>query len=482
MSPKKRSNVRFKHTPLYRAKEPHALTFLVQRSSFWIATLSVGAFVVGNMVGQHGWYMFWKSVLGKEKEQIVYTGVVSPIEKVPDYVAWAEFGGDPHRHTYRQVPQKALMPLPKYDATSSYLYVGKHRGQVYSVGHAGAYRTGGDNDGSHPGVDIRVPVGTPIRSIANGIVDDVRENGSFGKFIVIKHTNVPDPDNPKATTTLYSTYAHLSAMYPEEGDIVQKGDRIGLSGQTGFASGPHLHFQMDREEAPWHPYWPFTNSEASRAGYSFTQAVDNGLHKERIFAYMVHPMHYIQADYPAVTLIANADTETDVQPTRTVRVRPTRLQRTERLRSRRDARLQARLARRRTNRQPVVRREAEEPSVIVSREEVVSAGVEPVTHAAAQSIKKVQIDHDGAFAGRRWEQVGITLQDANGNTITNPDFTGHVYVRTAYGDAEFRPAKLAMRDFTNGHATVEMLPRGRRTVVIQVQPFRSISKPMRYSR
>ncbi|MDD3897228.1 MAG: hypothetical protein PHU04_05345, partial [Candidatus Peribacteraceae bacterium] len=98
MKQKKLPKVRFHHTPLHRRREPHVFAYLAERTSFWVATLSVIAFLVGNMVGQHGWYVFWRSVWGEGSDAyIVFTGTVTPIEKVPDYVRWAQqYGGDPH--------------------------------------------------------------------------------------------------------------------------------------------------------------------------------------------------------------------------------------------------------------------------------------------------------------------------------------------------------------------------------------------------
>src|SRR3989338_3953731 len=105
----------FAHSHLYRRREPHAFQFLSQRVTFWVAALSVIAFVTGNMMGQHGWHVFWKSVLGGYDDSlIVYTGTVSPVEYVPDYTKWSLYGGNAEEHTYRQVPKDVLIPLPSY--------------------------------------------------------------------------------------------------------------------------------------------------------------------------------------------------------------------------------------------------------------------------------------------------------------------------------------------------------------------------------
>ncbi len=512
----KSPKVRFHHTPLHRLKEPHALTFLIERSSFWIASLSLVAFLVGNMVGQYGWHVFWKSVWGEGSDVfIAYTGTVSPIEKIPDYSTWAtKYGGDPSKHSYRQVPQDALVDIPSYSSSKQRRENGFYDiGQVYSVGYMGSYSTGGERDGSHPAVDIRVPVGTPVRSMANGVVMEVKSSGGFGKVVVIKHPNVPDPSNPRNTTTLYSSYAHLSSAYVKKGTVVQKGEQIALSGKTGFASGPHLHFQIDREEAPWHPYWPFTDSEAYKAGLSVTQAINSGFHRERGYAYTVHPMLYVQANYQSntssPTLVASSDAEEKittrrVAPTTVIRRAPSLRQRIASAQARALERARVRIARQRfsgasrgvitsINVQPIPVQPKpqsqpepepkDEAPIVVKKEEVVSASAEqPATFTSGVSgtINSVSVQHDGSFSGRGWETIRITLLDAEGRAITSPDGFKDIYLRTAYGKAEFRPTVLRERNFIRGEAAVRMLPRGRRTVVIKVQPYGDISTPMQY--
>ena len=501
MKQQKLPKVRFHHTPLHRRVEPHPLMFLIERSSFWIATLSVVAFLVGNMVGRHGWYTFWNSVWGEgSSATIVYTGTVPPVEKVPDYVRWAqEYGGDPHLHTFRQVPQDLLVDLPQYDSLTQIDHQENSTiGQVYSVGYMGAYSTGGERDGSHPGVDIRMPVGTPILSIANGVVTEVKEgDAGFGTFIVIEHPNVPDPANPKQqTTTIYSIYAHLSVAYIEEGMVVHKGERIALSGKSGFVSGPHLHFQIDRDDAPWHPYWPFTTSDARKAGYSTADAVNAGLHQAQGLLYTVHPMLYVQSHYATpATLVASADSDevvdSEEEPEVKVAQRPLTLaERVSRMRSIREERIRQRLARRKFS--TVVQADTVQPvldSVVVSKSTIVSASLdEPTTVPSAtpsqnaEPVHTVSVEHDGSFSGRSWERIEITLLNTDGQRVSTPNLRKDIYLRTAFGKSEFRPTVLKAEDFVNGSAVVYMLPRGQRTVVISVQPFNVLSRPMKYQR
>jgi len=93
------------------------------------------------------------------------------------------------------------------------------------------------NNGGHPGIDIFAPIGTPIYASHNGTVlatgntDLVRNCYSFGKWIMIIHGD-----------GLSTLYAHLSAIDVSKGQSVGAGQLIGLSGMTGYATGPHLHF------------------------------------------------------------------------------------------------------------------------------------------------------------------------------------------------------------------------------------------------
>lgn len=99
---------------------------------------------------------------------------------------------------------------------------------------ARAYRTQ-----FHGGVDFSARVGTPIYAVADGMVwrTDNNDKGTsrwkkyqYGRYILIKHEN-----------NLSTLYAHLSRAVVKNGDIVKAGDLIGYSGNTGYATGPHIH-------------------------------------------------------------------------------------------------------------------------------------------------------------------------------------------------------------------------------------------------
>lgn len=446
-----RSQIGFQTSNLHAMREPHATYFLKQRASFLIAALSLFTFVVGNMVGQHGWYTFMASVLGNEDlTQIVYVGTVTPLENVVDYDCWGRFGGNPKEHTFRQAPRECLRAMPSYRSGTNLL----------SMEYMSSYAEGREGTGDHSGIDFRVPQQTPVRSVMNGIIHSVgSQPRGFGTYIVVKHPNVPDPDNPRNVTTLYSTYGHLSSVYATEGDIVSKGELIALSGNTGFSTGPHLDFRLVRDTAPFLPYDPYTEED----GYKYT----------------VSPLAYVESHVrdtgtPHTTLIASSSEEEVVMREEPVSI-------VARLQARRAERLAQRLAER-TSRQAValttgvVTPEPEpEPEPVIlseSTEETVRTG----------AVTSVDVSHDGSFSGRGWEKVRIRLIDDNGDTVSNPRIDHDILLRTEFGTAEFRPQVLSPLDFNQGEATVYMLPRGRRTVVIKVLPFNVIAAPMEYER
>ncbi|HLP86360.1 MAG TPA: peptidoglycan DD-metalloendopeptidase family protein [Candidatus Paceibacterota bacterium] len=88
----------------------------------------------------------------------------------------------------------------------------------------------------HYGLDFRAAVGTPVFAMASGVVEGFGDTdlscpkASFGKWIFIKYNN-----------GLSSTYGHLSAISVKKGQEVKAGDIVGLSGNTGSSTGPHLH-------------------------------------------------------------------------------------------------------------------------------------------------------------------------------------------------------------------------------------------------
>ncbi len=98
------------------------------------------------------------------------------------------------------------------------------------------YRTDpktGKQNAFHNGLDLAVPLNTPIKSPMPGVVFSISTVGDGGNQIIIKHDNG------------YKTgYAHLNKILVKKGDKIKQGDVIGLSGNTGKSTGPHLHLTL----------------------------------------------------------------------------------------------------------------------------------------------------------------------------------------------------------------------------------------------
>jgi murein DD-endopeptidase MepM/ murein hydrolase activator NlpD len=85
----------------------------------------------------------------------------------------------------------------------------------------------------HNGVDYAAPRGTPVRSVGDGVVEFAGQQNGYGNIVQIKHSK------DRATV-----YAHLSRIDVELGQRVEQGQHIGAVGATGWATGPHLHFEF----------------------------------------------------------------------------------------------------------------------------------------------------------------------------------------------------------------------------------------------
>jgi murein DD-endopeptidase MepM/ murein hydrolase activator NlpD len=89
----------------------------------------------------------------------------------------------------------------------------------------------------HYGVDFAAPQGTPVRAASDGVVILAGRNGDFGNRVELRHQE-----------GWATTYSHLSRVAAElrPGQRVQQGQVVGWVGQTGLATGPHLHFELYR--------------------------------------------------------------------------------------------------------------------------------------------------------------------------------------------------------------------------------------------
>lgn len=223
-----------------------------------------------------------------------FNGTTMPIAYIPD---WTKAANQDKSKRFEDISISEYMPIPLYDPITllnagntsksdlilRYTYITQYMGN-YKLDYK-------EFAGSHLWEDIRAPIGTPVLSIANGVVIRTVEADAIGtKFIVIRHDNVPINWINK---TIYSGYLHLSEINVQEWTKVRKWEMIGRVGITGMATTPHLHFQIDTAEAPFHPYWPFTSGESKAAGVDFYSAINIGLGKENAIKYTINPMAFI---------------------------------------------------------------------------------------------------------------------------------------------------------------------------------------------
>ncbi|PID79576.1 MAG: hypothetical protein CSB19_02180 [Clostridiales bacterium] len=94
----------------------------------------------------------------------------------------------------------------------------------------------------HTGIDLAMPIGTPVKAADGGVVIFAGNRTSYGRIVIIDHG-----------ARMSSFYAHCSELLVKPGDKVFKGQRVALSGNTGRSTGPHLHFEVRMDDVPLNP-------------------------------------------------------------------------------------------------------------------------------------------------------------------------------------------------------------------------------------
>lgn len=442
-------------------KHPNHKKHTAKRAIAWGAAF-VYMIVAVSMVSMNA-TDFQASILSN-KSVPAFNGTVSPIQKAPNYVA---FSSSDYGLSFSSLSQSKIMDIPDYNPNELKTLVGsltwgnsahdqiRNAKITYSVPYMGNYELDGrEYAGSHLAVDLKIPNGTPIYAIANGEVTKASMQGSgFGNHIVIKHPNVPTFDNENKTETLHSSYSHMKSFNIKEGDIVKKGDLIGYSGNSGLSTTPHLHFQIDRDTAPWHPYWPFTSKEASDAGMNFTQAVNNGLNQADAIAKTVNPMLYVQKYRNGAVNSVSAPISTP-NPTLTPTPTPTSTEEEDedRVREAIEDLMNERIEANNEDPEPVVEQVVEEPA--------------PEPTIGEVNFEFVSGD---TFSTRQPMTIQVKAVDKNGDTITDFVPTGSVKIETVRGAADISPKNLTYADFINGVADVKITPRTDRPLQLRIK-------------
>lgn len=96
----------------------------------------------------------------------------------------------------------------------------------------------------HNGVDLAVNDGTEVKAFASGVVDYIGDSPIYGKYLQLKHEG--------GVTTFY---AHCSKLCVQQGEAVSAGQKVAESGETGNATGPHLHFELKRDGVRLNPLY-----------------------------------------------------------------------------------------------------------------------------------------------------------------------------------------------------------------------------------
>jgi murein DD-endopeptidase MepM/ murein hydrolase activator NlpD len=94
----------------------------------------------------------------------------------------------------------------------------------------------------HEGVDIASRLGSPIKAMADGVVSFAGEKAQYGRIVEITHGR-----------GLTTRYAHVLSLLVKVGDKVNRGDAIALVGSSGRSTGPHVHFEVLRDDQPLNP-------------------------------------------------------------------------------------------------------------------------------------------------------------------------------------------------------------------------------------
>lgn len=105
----------------------------------------------------------------------------------------------------------------------------------------------------HSGMDIAAEVGTPVAAFSDGVVEFIGESEAYGLYIQLDHGN-----------GIKTFYCHCSELYARKGERVEAGQTIAAVGETGNATGPHLHIELKRDGVLLNPLYYIESVEAKQ--------------------------------------------------------------------------------------------------------------------------------------------------------------------------------------------------------------------------
>ncbi|MGL5831301.1 MAG: S-layer homology domain-containing protein [Candidatus Altimarinota bacterium] len=387
------------------------------------------------------------------KKAAPYDGTTMPIRQIPD---WVGLSSDQWKLKFSEMPAGKLISAPEYKPeqltipSSSLNWSNaadraiRNAQVTYSVPYMGSYKLNGkEYDGSHLAVDIKIPVGTPVFAIGNGVVTKVSQSDAgFGKHIVVRHDEFPSMDNANVKTTYHSSYSHLNSTLVQAGDIVSKGQQIAESGQSGTATTPHLHFQIDKDSVAWHPYWPFTSQEASNAGMDFFSAINGGLGSSAAIAATISPLAYVQK-YTSGSASNNNSTGSDSGSNTSTEPNNDQLPPVNE----------------NTNTDTNTDEIPETEEEVVEEVPVVEEPVVEVVDVVKMP-SKLELNYDKAFAVNSALLIKVVALDEDGKIIDKVDSAVDLYIKVENGSAKLDKTFLTAADFKNGIAEFRVTPKG----------------------
>ncbi len=200
-----------------------------------------------------------------------FVRAVYPVSRVPNWGAMTK--PEEWNRSYDELTAADFVPVPSYVMSKLTVPFASlmnprnipeiTRKLFYSTHFFSSYDLdAAEFTGVHPGIDLKLALGTPLGAVAGGRVYQVRSNSLLGMHVLIEH-RLPSGEG------FYSVYAHLGSISVSEGQDVSPGTIIGRVGMTGSTSGPHLHLQIDRktgdgQHAVYQPGSVPSRSEADR--------------------------------------------------------------------------------------------------------------------------------------------------------------------------------------------------------------------------
>jgi len=176
-----------------------------------------------------------------EEDLLEVNGFKSAADAVPGKMLFVLFGPGHHPEA---PPAAPATPVATPEAPAPAAPAGKQARFRWPVDAPRVTSVFGSRWGRpHEGIDLQAAIGTPVYAAEEGeVVYAGNRVRGYGNMVVLKHGDA-----------LLTVYAHNSVLLVKVGQHVSSGQRIALSGQSGHATGPHVHFEVRRDQVPRDP-------------------------------------------------------------------------------------------------------------------------------------------------------------------------------------------------------------------------------------